>query len=417
IFPAVSSWADGDNDAAETTIREITDGEQITFSSPTTNLFAGETLNVTTNEISVDNAGANSGAWLRHETHNVATSYTFGSADSKFTVTGSGFLGIAFAYGSSTDLINVDLSNVDMSGYSGQVAVVNTWNNPVAVTIGGTSWGDVEYVFAGVTREWWKHGTTSGSPDELSVPHIRGVENNNSKTADTLKLSGDTTLAGITGTSQGFTFNGTSMNSHEFITANSAGTTLTLSGSGTYAYYGNVGSSSTAINIAKTGSGEQTLGGTNYLGAVTVSDGTLELGGTSHLSEVTVLGGNLDLSGTVALTQAISNSGTISLASDVVFDLTNTPSSDNTYTLITGSGSVVVGDSGSWGDLTASNFMLGGYSLGHTQGLNLDTVGQVTFTVRNLDLTWAGSSGAVWDTSNAVWTSGGESYAFATNDN
>ncbi len=435
IFPAVSSWADGDNDAAETTIRELSDGEQITFSSPTTNLFAGETLNVTTNEISVDDAGANSGAWLRHDTNNVSTSYTFGSADSKFTVTGSGFLGIAFAYGNSTTLVNVDLSNVDMSGYSGQFAVVNTWNNPVAVTIGGTNWGDVEYVFAGVTREWWTHGATSGSPDALSVPHVRGVEDNNSKTADTLKLSGDTTLAGITGTSQGFTFNGTSMNSHEFITANSAGTTLTLSGSGTYAYYGTVGSSSTAINIAKTGSGEQTLGGTNYLGAVTVSDGALALGGTNHisnvrvesgtlslsgtsyLSEATVEGGNLDLSGTVALTQAISNSGTISLASDIVFDLSSTSSSDNTYTLITGSGSVVVGDSGSWNNLTASNFMLDGYALARVDGFNLDTVGQVTFTVRNLDLTWAGNSGAVWSTTNAVWTSGGESYAFATNDN
>jgi len=93
--------------------------------------------------------------------------------------------------------------------------------------------------------------------------------------------------------------------------------TLTLSGSGNYAFSGNIvnatGTGTGSLAVAKTGSGTQTLSGTNtYTGSTSVSNGTLLIGSSGSIANTTgisVMGGNFRYDGTTALDRNVTLNG------------------------------------------------------------------------------------------------------------
>jgi len=273
------------------------------------------------------------GGWLWLGNLAGTSSVAFGTSDSPMNLSGTGIIAVGYQGGNWGTTYNFDFTNTVASAFSGKFAVVNEWNNSTLVKLSGAGWSNVEYVFGGVSREQsWATVRMYGNAE-------RGY--------DTLTLTGETTLAGITGTSKGYVPTGSgadsgigNVNLRELITASTSGTVLTLAGTGTYSYYGSVGTSSVSIGLEKTGTGTQTFGGAaNYFSSVKVSAGTLALtDGTVTISgDATVASGaKLDLSGaTVTLSKAISNSGTVTVNSNTVFVLADALKNENTYTLIT----------------------------------------------------------------------------------
>lgn len=132
-----------------------------------------------------------------------------------------------------------------------------------------------------------------GSANALSSANTVFV---NSASSAQFNLNGNNqTIAGVTG-------GGTVTN-----TVASA-RTLTLGGSGTYAFGGSITATTPAnMAVTKSGSGKQTLSGvSNYTGATTVTAGTLiingELGATAvSVSSNAILGGSGTLGGTLSL--------------------------------------------------------------------------------------------------------------------
>jgi len=115
-----------------------------------------------------------------------------------------------------------------------------------------------------------------GNASGLNVANVVTV--GGSGAAPVLDINKSNTIAGLN--DGGFT-NGT-------VTNTSTAITLTLGGSGTYSYGGNITATTPAnMSVTKSGSGTQTLGGINtYTGATTVSGGTLEIkSGASALAQ------------------------------------------------------------------------------------------------------------------------------------
>jgi autotransporter-associated beta strand protein len=105
------------------------------------------------------------------------------------------------------------------------------------------------------------------------------------------------------------------------VTNSGPAATLTLSGSGTYAYgdgsTNNSGMITGPINLMITGSGTQTLGDTNtYTGNTTVNAGTLALSGTGLINQTPVItvaiGATVDASGRTDGTLTLSSGQTLS---------------------------------------------------------------------------------------------------------
>ncbi|MGI5869524.1 MAG: autotransporter-associated beta strand repeat-containing protein [Kiritimatiellia bacterium] len=109
--------------------------------------------------------------------------------------------------------------------------------------------------------------------------------------------------------------------------------TLTLGGSGTYAFSGSIGATTPAnlaLTVALTGNGAQTLGGDcTYEGATTIDSGTLLVDGSLAAGSAVTVGANGTLGGTGtvngattiygALSPAGTGVGTLTLAGDAVF--------------------------------------------------------------------------------------------------
>ncbi|MCD8283556.1 MAG: autotransporter-associated beta strand repeat-containing protein [Opitutae bacterium] len=411
---ATDAWGDGDGVLVSGT--SYSDDIVLDFGSDFTGINADNagTLN------SSSYGGGLQGSWVIYNT-NGGSSYTLSS-----TISGTGFLGVAFRIGNN-DTRTIDLTGVNAENFSGQLMVLNVFNRSYTVKLGGEQWANVEYVFGGVSREWWDKDFNLGvNTNNFAEGNFFALAGDGGPGNATLNLSGNTSFAGVTGTSAGFTDGSVTFNEGESIIATSSGTTLTLTGSGSYGFYGTVGASSNTLGISMTGSGTQTFGGTNYLGNVTVSDGTLFLAGDTTVSgSVTVSSGaELDLGGTISLDSAITNSGTVVLASDIVFDLTQSRSGSYEVTLISGSGDIVVGSSESWSDLTLSNFSIGGVLLSNESRVYTDTFsvssdGVVSFTMSTeaLDLTWTGAVSSTWNTTEANWASDGVAHEFSDGDN
>ncbi|MCD8313967.1 MAG: hypothetical protein LUC24_07395 [Bacteroidales bacterium] len=232
-----------------------------------------------------------------------------------------------------------------------------------------------------------------------------------------------------------------------------SGTLSIRSGDVSYLYFGNGGTAATDTGISGTGSvssyaaikynysgyaseGSTTLtvdnntvsaknlefaGSVNYtVGSnltgydTTASNNTLTIsnagtttinGSVSGFGNIVVAeGSTLGLNSSVELYSAISNSGTVSLGENVVFDIDNLSSSSGSAEYVLVSGGTVNGS------LSSSNVTYSGSSL-RDGAFSTSDDGAFVYTITtSLDLTWAGDSGATWNTQlgNAVWTADGE---------
>ncbi len=415
---AVPVWADdetttgwGDGDGVEASGTSYSDNITISYGDD----FAG---------INADNAGTldatekcegYQGSWVIYGGVDT-NAYTFSS-----TISGSGFLGVAVKVGNQSTTI--DMTSANAEDFSGQLMVLNVWNRSYTTKLGGSSWANVEYVFGGVSREWWdKNLDLDASTSNAVEGNFYAIAGDGNTGSDyegaTLELSSNTSLAGVTGTSATFADGGITFSAREAITATNSGTTLTITGSGSYVFYGTVGASSNALSLAMAGSGAQTFGGTNYLNDVSVASGTLSLAGTTAIAGAVSVseGATLLLAGEITLSSEISNSGTITIGDSTVFDLSNlTADTNGNYTVISTSESGSV--SGWSSDLS---FVVDGVTLTADQIVSTSTTGvvQVDLDSIRLDLTWSGSN-SVWSTSadNTDWVRDSVSKKFKTGDN
>ncbi|MGF0069607.1 beta strand repeat-containing protein [Candidatus Spyradosoma sp. SGI.093] len=370
----------------------LTNGQKTTLAVGSGVAGAGNTYTYTApEEGTTDNGGW---LWLGDlgGTGNVA----LGSVESNMALSGSGLLVLGYQGGNgSAPTYTFDFANTDASAFSGKFAVVNEWNNSTVAKLSGTRWSNVEYVFAGVSRE--QNWVTKRMYNDIS----RGY--------DTLALQGATTLAGITGTSKGYVPTGEgvaagigNINLREAVTVATSGTVLKLAGAGTYEFYGKVGTASEKVGIAKTGTGTQVLGGTLYLDEVTVSGGTLDFSGA-----------------TLSLSSGITNNATVIVGSDTVFVLSDSlkvGETGNTYSLISGNTDNITG----WNTLRLNNFRRAdGKYLSARSTIDLSSAGSVTITGEAYNLFWksgvtAWNSDTVFDKDSA---GSGKTSTFAPYDN
>ena len=306
-------------------------------------------------------------------------------------LSGTGTVLFGFSEGNGGRTVTINVANNSLDNFSGALTFVNTWNSNTLVKLnGGTGTQNIHYLFGGVSQEkGWSNKRMYG-------------QNNTNMCNDTLELTGNTTLAGITGTSKGYSQGSVSnVNQKEHLNVATTNTVLTLAGGGNYSFYGTVGTATNRVGINKTGTGTQVLGGNLFLGSVTVTDGTLDLSGA-----------------TVSLSETISNSGTVTVSTNTVFNLNGLTASNNVYTLISGNGTITNGNL-----LTLENFSSDGVVVNRRSKItNSNGTLSVTLGTVYSDLVWAGAENAVWNTTaeNKVWTrtsdTFGTKYDFANGD-
>ena len=219
------------------------------------------------------------GSWIGWTAENANT-----HADVAFsgTLSGDGLIGFYVRNGNGQGYMvnSIDLSGISADNFTGRLTAVNPWANNVFVKVSGTALSDAEFAFAGLGYE------------EESWKYDRGTQNTG-RGNDTLYVAtGGATLAGVSGTSQGFASGEWQFNAHEFILAETAGAVLTLAGSGDYAFYGTVGASNSRVGVSVTDGTTQTFGGSsNFLAAVTIEEGsTLKVGTGSITGAITGTG-------------------------------------------------------------------------------------------------------------------------------
>ena len=215
------------------------------------------------------------------------------------------------------------------------------------------------------------------------------------------------TLGGISGTSGTLsignatvTFDSTFSSSREITLSTSlddeyTGTTFCVAEDETVTLSGTL---SGAGSLTKTGAGTLVLSGTvSNTGALAVSAGTLDLSGAA-----------------VTLDSAIENAGTVVVSESTTFTLSAallSVSSDSTYVLISGAGTI-----SGWDSLTADNF-----TIADARAWTVDdtsTAGTVAISIVSASLIWAGTESDAWDTeTTANWTNDGESDVFYALDN
>ena len=194
---------------------------------------------------------------------------------------------------------------------------------------------------------------------------------------------------------------------------------LNITGEGVYEYKGVFGSSENigGLSLNWSGTGTQTLSGTNYINDLTVSNGTLVLNGTTTIAGTATNAGNLTLGGKVELSSAIQNSGTVTVSDTAVFSLANlTAGEGGVYTLFTNSEGASVSWSGEMGlgnvDLTGTDIAVRGASATFS-GAGVTVISGVA-----ADLVWAGTEGnATWNSSATNWLNNESADKFYTGDN
>ena len=303
-------------------------------------------------------------------------------------LSGTGTVLFGFSEGNGGRTVTINVANNSLDSFSGALTFVNTWNSNTLVKLnGGTGTQNIHYLFGGVSQEkGWSNKRMYG-------------QNATNMCNDTLELTGNTTLAGITGTSKGYSQGSVSnVNQKEHLNVATTNTVLTLAGGGNYSFYGTVGTATNRVGINKTGTGTQVLGGNLFLGSVTVTAGTLDLSGA-----------------TVSLSNMISNSGTVTVSSATVFNLNFDAGSDNFYTVING-GTINGWDSNT---LSSANFTLNGEELGARQTANVSQSGKVSISGQALSIVWAGTAeNNTWnaDSTNQPWLNGSTASDFQNAD-
>jgi autotransporter-associated beta strand protein len=130
-----------------------------------------------------------------------------------------------------------------------------------------------------------------------------------------------------------------------------AGTTLSLAGSGTYSFSGDLNNSG---SLAITGGGTQTLSGaSSFTGATSVTNGTLVISGSLSGTGSLSVGGNS--SAELAASNAINSGANITLSSAVLKVLSNETENLSTLTVSSGSSTLSLGATGTVLDFADSS--------------------------------------------------------------
>lgn len=219
-------------------------------------------------------------------------------------------------------------------------------------------------------------GTTSiirgrlqlGADNALPTGTVVDVDSSSAAEDSIFDLNGHTqTIAGLARTN---TSGGAGLS---FVT-NSSTTAATLTlGAGTQTYSGVIQDGAGVVNLAKNGSGTQTLSGSNtYSGTTSVTTGALVFSGSNTLSgAITVTSGSLTMSGANTLGAITVNGGTMTLSGantingNISTNATLTLSGANTIAASTSlqvgaTGTLALGNDGALGSITAGTVASGG---------------------------------------------------------
>ena len=245
---------------------------------------------------------------------------------SPLTLFGSG-TGSLKLTGAITGSSQLTVTNDGTTGYSNSVSLASASGNPSftgSVAVGGNAYLKL-----------------SGSSAALGSATAVAVN--------------DTALLGLDGSSgapTGYTIGGLNGNSSTGLVqvkGNSHGVTLTLTGSGSYAFNGALTNDTGGQNLSLTlnsGFGAQTLGGTNYYsGPTTVTGGTLLINGSIGTNTVTVnagatlggkgvIGGATTLNAGAVLAPGANGVGTLTFNTNLALNAAST----NNFVVTTGGG-------------------------------------------------------------------------------
>lgn len=296
----------------------------------------------------------NSDAWSGFRFSQPCNGLTYTFSSTKLTGDGNFLLGFMTGGGGSTATATLSFS--DESTFSGRLLLLNAYTRPMTVSYSGTSLSNAEVILGTIGTAYKIAETTDAGAKTITAGAAATA-------TYTLRLTDNATLSGV---SAGVT----SSYPTPVLTATSSGKTLTLTGgcttNQTYTFAGNVGASSTTINLAVTG-GNQTFSGTSYLGTVSVQNsGKLTLGGTTTLTSATVgNGATLTVSGkllfsTKSDSTLIANSGTVDMSGMSELDITAFLEDVELREGATGTINLVTADStvtapASWDDVTITS--------------------------------------------------------------
>ncbi|MBR5522070.1 MAG: autotransporter-associated beta strand repeat-containing protein [Akkermansia sp.] len=168
--------------------------------------------------------------------------------------------------------------------------------------------------------------------------------------------------------------------------------------------------------ILQAGTGSSTFTSAVDLAAVGVQAGHLVFSGPSigiSTEAYVAAGAELSLSGEITLGAIIENEGTVHLAGNTTFNLQFRDFTDNSFTMIGGTGSITYADA-----LMASDITVEGYTLtdllsnGVTYNL-VQTASTLQLTLDNVNrpLVWTGEAGSEWNRADGNWSHKGENGA------
>lgn len=313
------------------------------------------------------------------------------------TLSGDGNFALAFRNGGGTaQSTSANLTFNESSTFTGRILLVNVFNNSCTANYGGGVLKNAEIVFA-------KNGEDYSIGGDL-------VRCGTNRFTYNLNLTGDANLSGISGEAA----SGDAKTPG--IVANADNTTLTLTGgcttNTTYSFAGNVGASDRTINLAMTG-GNQTFSGTNYLGMVNVSGGSLTLGGTTTAMGKMAVGegASLTLSGKLVLPSdftGIANGGTLTISDGAKLDVSAllstvdvTEGTNGSITLVTGNGTVNSGSITEWDSIITSGKI--GLTWTYSNGV-------LSYTSTLHELTYSSETALTW-TNDATGFDGDKSFS------
>lgn len=290
-------------------------------------ISSGSALNFNNVTIETVCDPGNSDNWAGFVMSAVSNNNTYSFTNT--SLNGNGNVAFGFRSGGANPSPVLDFSSA--SNFTGRILFLNDYDRGVSLNYSGSSLQNAEIVLA-------KEGTSY----KIGGDTVTSGKINTGTGKHALNLTGEASLSGVSAESS----------SRSAIQASASDTTLTLTGgcttNQTYIFAGTVGASNRTINLKMMG-GNQTFSGTNYLGTVNVSGGSLTLGGTTGIGGAVAVssGGTLTLSGALTLPAGftgIDNGGTVDMSGltslDVTALMTGSAEEGGTITLVKGNGTV-----------------------------------------------------------------------------
>ena len=251
----------------------------------------------------------------------------------------------------------------------------------VVTGAGGITKTGVGTIILSGTNTYTGATTVNAGTVQVGSAQALGVNSNTKVSNGLLKLDGNSiTVGGLSGA-------GTNDGSDAVVNDNASAVTLTVGGGDASGSFGGViadGAAGGALSLTKTGTGTQTLSGSNsYTGATTISAGTLQLDGAGTVGTGdTVNDGTLVINKTAAYSYAGDISGTGALTKSNTG--TQTLSGASTYT---GATTVNAGTLNLTGSLTSAVTVADGATLsGNGSTTGLLTLGDGSGTGVTLDV-------------------------------